>query len=115
MGLQPQGLVGNQRVGSRVGLVETIAGKLFNQVENVFRQGFVDVIVFTAVEKELLLFGHFLGLFLTHGPAQHVGVTKTVAGHHLGNLHDLFLIQDNAIGGLKNGLQPLILIIRMRE
>ena len=98
-----------------MGFVEAIAGEFLHQIENVFRKGFVDAVVFAAIQEELLLLGHFFGFFLTHGTAQHVGVAEGVARHHLSNLHDLLLVKDNPIGGLQNRLQAFILIIRMRE
>lgn len=33
----------------------------------------------------------------------------------MGNLHNLFLIQDDAVGGLKNFFQALMLVFRIRE
>ncbi|MNT45730.1 hypothetical protein D3C72_1823270 [compost metagenome] len=81
-----------------MGFVETVTGELLYQVEDVTRQVRVDVVAGTAFNEAAPLFGHLLGLFLTHGPAQHVRATEGVAGHHLSNLHHLFLVQDDAVG-----------------
>ena len=115
MGFQPECLVGHQCIGGGVGFVEAVAGKLLYQVKDVFGQGRVDPVLLTAIQEKLLLLGHFLGLFLTHGAPQHVRITKGITGHHLGDLHDLLLVQDNPVGGLQNRLQAFILVIRMRE
>jgi len=53
-----------------------------------------------AFGKDDALFFHLFGFFLTHGSTQHVGSAETVTGQYLGDLHDLFLVQDDTIGGL---------------
>ena len=44
------------------------------------------------------MLGHFFGLFLAHGPAQHVGAAKAVAPQHLGGLHHLLLVHHDPVG-----------------
>ena len=56
------------------------------------------------------MLGHLLGFFLTHGTAKQVSPAKGIARHVLGDLHDLFLIDDNPVGRLQDGFQD-----RMRE
>ena len=114
MGLQPAGLVGHQAVGGRVRLVEAVAGELFHQVEDVARQLAIDAVVGAALDEAAALLGHFLGLLLAHGAAQHVGAAEGVAGHHLGDLHHLFLVQDDAVGGLEHRLEARVLVVRVR-
>ncbi len=113
MGLEPERLVGHQRVGRGVGLVETVTGELLHQVEDVLGQVPVNAIVLAAIEEYRLLLGHFLGFFLAHGTPQHVGAAERIAGHHLGNLHDLLLVQNDPVGGLQDRLQPFVLVIRV--
>jgi hypothetical protein len=60
---------------------------------------------FRAIHENAALLGHFLGLLLAHGTAQHVGTAQRVASQHLCNLHHLLLIQDNAVGRFQNRLE----------
>ena len=96
-----------------MGLVKTVARKLFNQVEDLHRQGRINAFVFRPFLKNGALLGHFLRFFLTHGTPQQVSTTQRVAGKFLRDLHDLLLVENNPVGGLKNGLQPLVLILRV--
>jgi len=63
-----------------VGLVETVTGELFHQVEDVTGKVRVDVIGLAAIDETTALLGHFLGLFLAHGTTQHVRTAKGVTG-----------------------------------
>jgi hypothetical protein len=73
MRLKPGGLIGHQTVGRRVRLVKAVTGKLLYQVEDVARQISIDTVVLAALNETAALLGHFLGLLLAHGAAQHVG------------------------------------------
>ena len=114
MGFQPGRLVRHQTVGGRVGFVKAITGKFLYQVENVTGKVAIDIVVGTTLDKAAALLGHFFGLFLAHGPAQHVGTTQGVAGHDLGNLHHLFLIQNDAVCRGQYRLEPFVLVVRVR-
>ena len=114
MRLEPGGLVGHQAIGRRVRFVETVAGEFFHQVEDVARQFAIDAVVGAAFDEAAALLGHFLGLLLAHGAAQHVRTTQGVAGHHLGDLHHLFLIEDDAVGGRQHRLEAFVLVIGVR-
>jgi hypothetical protein len=97
-----------------VGFVETITGEFFHQVENVTGQVGVDIVGGATFNETAALLGHFLGFFLTHGPAQHVRTAEGVAGHDLGDLHHLFLIQDDAVGRGQYGLEAFVLVVGVR-
>ena len=58
----------------------------------------------TLNENQALL-GHFGRFFLAHGAPQNVSVSQRISRQLLGNLHDLFLVQDDAVGGLENILE----------
>ena len=109
VGLQPGGLVGHQGVGRGVGFIEAVAGKFFHQVEDLDRQVAVDTLGARALLEYRALLGHLLGLFLAHGAAQHVGAAQGIARQFLGDLHHLLLVQDDAVGGLQDRPQPLVL------
>ncbi len=85
--------------------VEAIAGKLFHQVEDAL--GFlVGNLVGGAALHELgALRGHFFFLFLPHDAAKDVGFSKRKARQAIGDLHNLFLVQDDAVSFLENIFQ----------
>ena len=114
VGFQPGGLVRHQAIGGGVGFVEAITGELFYQVEDVTGQVGINIVGGATFNETAALLGHFLGLFLTHGATQHVRTAEGVAGHHLGDLHHLFLVQDDAVGRRQYGLEAFILIVGMR-
>ena len=84
--------------------VKTVTSEFFHQVENFHRQVRIDIVVLRPFCKDGPLFFHLFRFFLTHCPTQQVSATQRVAGHFLSNLHYLLLIEDNAVGGLKNFL-----------
>ena len=57
------------------------------------------------------LFLHFLDLLFAHRTAQHIGGTKRVTGEHLRGLHDLLLINQNAVGLLGDRLEQRVRVI----
>ena len=57
------------------------------------------------LHKELLLHVHLLAFLLAHGPPQKIGLSHAEAGNFTGDLHDLFLIKNHAVGLAQNGLQ----------
>ena len=113
MGLEPGGLIGEQRVGGGVRLVEAIAGKLVDQVEQLVRLGRLDVALGTALDEAQALGVHFRLDLLAHGAAQKVGVAKRVAGQDLRGLHHLFLIDEDAIGFFEDRLQQDVRIFNL--
>ncbi|MNP72269.1 hypothetical protein D3C76_1687840 [compost metagenome] len=56
-----------------MGFVEAVTGELLYQVEDVTGQVRLDIVGDTTFDETTALLGHLLGLFLTHGPTQHVG------------------------------------------
>ena len=92
-------------------LVESVAGELLHQIEDVrgllLRHAALD----RAVHEDGALLRHLLGLFLAHRATQQVGAAERVAGQHLRDLHDLLLVQDHAVGRLQNLLQARMQIV----
>ena len=99
VGLEPGGLIGDDRIGGGVALVKAILRKLLHEVKELGGQGRAVALLLRALQENTALLGHFLGLLLAHGPAQQVRTTQGVARHDLGNLHDLLLVDDDAVGG----------------
>ena len=83
-------------------LVESVAREFLHEIENVFGFFIGNFVRLAACEKFLPLCRHFLGLLLAHGPAENVRLPEREAGQPAGDLHDLFLIQDDAVGFFEN-------------
>ena len=82
-----------------MGSIEPIACKFFEQIENLVRFLFRDLVYpFAAFDESLALFRHFLDVLFTHGPAKQISPTKRVSAQDLHGLHHLFLIDQNSVG-----------------
>src|SRR5262249_38394474 len=64
-----------------------------------------------AGQEPFALLFHFLADLLAHGAAQEVRLAEAVAGEILGDLHHLFLVGDDAEGGLQDRLQLWMQIV----
>eukprot|EP01022_Parablepharisma_sp_SALTPOND_P029433 TRINITY_DN734_c3_g1_i1.p2 TRINITY_DN734_c3_g1~~TRINITY_DN734_c3_g1_i1.p2 ORF type:complete len:1458 (-),score=543.13 TRINITY_DN734_c3_g1_i1:22429-26802(-) len=98
VGLQVGRVVGQQRIGGRVRLVEAVAGELFHQVEDLVGLGLVQPVLGRPFAEQFTVLGHFLGLLLAHRPAQQVGAAQRVAADDLRHLHHLLLVDHDAVG-----------------
>jgi len=105
MGFQVGGLVGNQGVGSRMGFIEAIFSKFVHQIKNSLGLFRIEFVCLGSIQKEALLAGHLLVIFLAHGTAQQVGLSERVAGERTRNLHDLLLVDNYPIGVFQDRLQ----------
>ncbi|GBD26731.1 hypothetical protein HRbin30_02072 [bacterium HR30] len=98
MGFEIGGLVGKKGVCGRVGFVETVRTKSFH----LFEYGLCQFLRHPALNRtahEASFFALHLVLFLfAHGAAQVVGIAEGVSRQHAGNLHHLFLVQNDAVG-----------------
>ncbi|MCY1493744.1 hypothetical protein D9M68_275870 [compost metagenome] len=97
MRLHIGGLVGDDGVSRCVRLVEAVVGELGEQVENQVRLRLRHFVLHGAVDEAGALLIHFLLDLLTHGAAQKIGFAERVAREHLGDLHHLLLVDDNAL------------------
>ncbi len=61
--------VSEQCVSSGVRFVETVAGELLHQIENLFDFLLVVATLHSALDEAVPLLGHLFDLFLTHGAA----------------------------------------------
>ncbi len=114
MRLEPGCLVRHQRVGCRMRFVKTVAGKLLHQIEDVSGSRRLHLVGNRPVgENDALLF-HLFRLLLAHRATQHIGFAETVSSQYLGYLHDLFLVQDDAVSGLQNDFQCRVGILDPR-
>ncbi|CQB92685.1 Uncharacterised protein [Salmonella enterica subsp. enterica serovar Typhimurium str. DT104] len=94
--------------------VKPVTGEFLHQVKDFHRQFAVDTVLFRAFFKNGTLFGHLLRLFLTHRTTQHIRAAESIPGKYLGNLHHLFLIQNDAVGRLQYRLQAFMLPLNVR-
>ena len=99
------GLVGDQRVGRRVALVEAVVGKAREQLEDRLRLPLLDAVRHRAFDEALALRLHLAADLLAHGAAQQVGFAERVAGEPPRGLHHLLLIDDDAEGLAQHRLE----------
>ena len=86
-------------------LVETVGGKLLDQVEDLTRQLGIHLRRHRcSLDEQLSLFLHECRILLSHGPPHQVGLCKRETGQLLHQLHDLFLIHNDAVGRMQNRL-----------
>src|ERR1700757_680838 len=109
--LEIGGLIREKRIGTRVRFVEAVARELFHQVEDV--DGFLlgDFVLLAPGEELRALRGHFFLFLLAHGAAEDVGFAEGKAGQAIGDLHDLFLVKNDAVGFLENIFQLRKLVV----
>ena len=86
-------------------LVKAVSGELLHQVEDADHFVFGVLPLDGSVDKACALLGHLLRILLAHGAAQQVGFAQGVAGEHVGDLHHLLLVDDDAERLLEQGFQ----------
>ena len=99
------GLIGDQRIGRGVALVEAVIGEALQQFEDRLRLARLDAARDRAGDEAGALRLHFAADFLAHGAAQQVGLAERIAGQDLRRLHHLFLIDDDAVGLAQDRLE----------
>ena len=113
--LEVRRLIGDQRIGCRVRFVEAVTGKARDQLEDARGVDLRHAVLHRAGDERLLLRIH-LGLdLLAHRAAQEIGPAETVTREHLGDLHHLFLVDDDAEGLLENSLKARVQIVGLLE
>ena len=107
------GLIGDQRVGRGVALVEAVFGETLEQVEDGVGLIALDAALDRAGNEILALRLHLLADLLAHGAAQQVGLAERIAGENLRGLHHLFLIDDDAEGLFQDRLELGMDVVRL--
>lgn len=104
-----------------MGSVESITGEFIHLRPDLLSNRFRDTVGNTA-RRIVFVFAGFIGffvtmdkhelfsiqnitLFLCHALADHIGSSERVTSQLLHNLHNLFLIYNDSIGGSQNGFQ----------
>ncbi len=79
-------------------LVEAVIREFGQQVEDGIGLTLLDAVPDRAFLETDTLLVHFRLDLLAHGATQHVGFAQRIARQELGDLHHLFLINDDAVG-----------------
>ena len=103
--LQIRRLPGDVGVGRRVGFIEAVAGEVYHEIKDLVGNVVGNAIFLRPGQKALPLGFQDRFLLLAHGPTQQICLSQREAAHDGSDLHDLFLIQDNAVRVLQNRLQ----------
>ena len=98
VGLQVRGPVGHQAVAGGVRLVERVVGERLDRVPQRLDGAVRKPVDAHAFCEALVLLVEDFALLLAHGLAQNVGSCQRVSGNLLRDAHDLFLVDDQAVG-----------------
>src|ERR1051326_2939718 len=112
--LQPRRLVRDERVRHGVRLVEAVARERLDVVEDLVGLLLVVAMCQRAGHELLALRDHQRQDLLPHRLAQQVRLAERVAGHALGDLHDLLLVDDDAVRLLEDLLHHRHEVLRLR-
>ena len=113
MRLHIGGVIGHQRIGGGVALVEAVVGEFCEQLEDRIGLPLRHAVLDRAGDEDRALLFHLGADFLAHRAAQQVGVAERIAGHHLGDLHHLFLVDDDAERLFEDRLQHRVQVFRL--
>ena len=92
-----------------MGLIEAVFGKLFERQKDFLGLLRLDIIGrLSTRDEDVALLLHFLADLLAHRAAEHIGAAKGVASDHAGGFHDLFLVDEDAIGFLGDLLKERV-------
>ncbi len=114
MRFQVCGLVRQHRVCSRMRLVETIPCELLHQIEDACRSRLGHAAFGRARHEDLALLRHLLGFLLAHRTTQEIGAAEGITREHLRDLHNLFLVQNNAVGFFEYRLEIRVQVVDFR-
>ena len=107
------GLIGDERIGGGVTLVEAVVGEPLEQLEDRLGLRAVDAALDAAVDEAAALLLHFAADLLSHGAPQQVGFAERVAGQELRRLHHLLLVDDDAEGLAQDRLELGMDVVRL--
>src|ERR1043165_6737856 len=104
MGLEISGLKREIRIRHAVAAIETVVGKLRHQREDLFGLLLLDAALDRAVDELLFMDWHLLALLLAQSETHQDSFAKCITRKLLRELHDLLLIDDDAVGVAENVL-----------
>jgi len=105
MSLEVSCLKSNHGVGCAVRLVKAITSKGLHLVKDLFRLLFINAFICCPRDKPLTLLGHHLADFLPHGLPQVIRLGHGIVCKGTGNVHDLFLINNDAVRVFQDGFE----------
>ncbi len=95
-----------------MGLVETVTGELFEQIEDLIRLGLGDIVLLRATfHEDVAMLLHLLDLLLAHRAPQQIRAAQRIAAEKLRGLHHLFLIDQNAVSFFRDRLEQRMFIL----
>ena len=103
--LEIRRLVRNIRIGRTMGFIKAIAGEVNEQVKYFVCNGLFDAIIDRTLYKGFPLRLEDGFLFLTHRTAHQIRLAKGETAHGRCNLHNLFLVENNAERIFQNRFQ----------
>ncbi len=92
------GVIADKCVRGCVRFIETIAGKFIDHLKDIFGIGFLDFVGHGSFDEFCLFARHHRFVFFTHRTTQNVSLSERITTHHLGDLNNLLLINNNAVG-----------------
>ena len=99
------GLIGDERVGGGVALVEAVVGEPLEQFEDRLGLRAIDVALDATGDEAAALLLHLAADLLAHRAPQQVGLAERIAGQDLRGLHHLLLVDDDAEGLAQDRLE----------
>ena len=112
--LQVSRLIGQHCIRGRMRFIEPVTSEFLHQIEDTRRRFLRNATIGRASHKYLALLLHVLKFLLTHSTPQQVCAAERVAREYLRNLHNLFLIQNDAIRFFEYWLELRMKIINIR-
>ena len=112
-------LIGDARIGGRMGFIERIARKgghtVKDRVCNILRHAVCNgaAAAFVSVNENLPLLLHDAVLFLRHCTAHQIGTAVGIARKRTADLHNLLLIDDAAEGFFEDRLQQRMIVAHL--
>ena len=91
--------------------VEAIAGELGHLIEDLLGLARCDAARHRAFDEGFALGVHFRLDLFAHCAAEQIGAAQRVARQHLGDLHDLFLVDHDAVGFLQDLLKRWVQVV----
>ena len=89
-----------------MGFIKTVSCEFFQQVKNFIGAVFWNLVDFGAAFYELRAHDlHLIDIFFTHSAAKNIRFAECKSGQCLGCLHNLFLVDKNAVSLLANRFQ----------
>ena len=82
--------------------IKAITRKLSHHTKEAFSNLWVTSQLTTSFHELLGHLGHFIGIFFRHRSTKQIGFSECKARKYLGNLHNLFLIEHDAISRLED-------------